>query len=83
LPEGANPLDVRYNVINWVHRSTRGWSTGASLIDPRTGEITADTVENYALPNPLDPSRFAGLQEASRKVRPNPICRPQTPRSRV
>lgn len=39
LPEGADPMDVRYNVINWVHRSTRGWSYGASVTDPRTGEI--------------------------------------------
>jgi len=39
LPEGANPLDVRYNMIQWVHRSTRGWSYGASVRDPRTGEI--------------------------------------------
>ena len=39
LPEDADPLDVRYNVIQWVHRSTRGWSYGASVIDPRTGEI--------------------------------------------
>jgi hypothetical protein len=39
LPEDADPMDVRYNVINWVHRSTRGWSYGASVIDPRTGEI--------------------------------------------
>jgi len=39
LPEGADPLDVRYNVIQWVHRSTRGWSYGSSVIDPRTGEI--------------------------------------------
>ena len=39
LPEGASPLDVRYNVINWVHRSTRGWSSGATVTDPRTGEI--------------------------------------------
>lgn len=39
LPEGADPLDIRYNVINWVHRSTRGWSYGSSVIDPRTGEI--------------------------------------------
>ena len=39
LPEEADPMDVRYNVINWVHRSTRGWSYGASVIDPRTGEI--------------------------------------------
>ena len=39
LPEDADPMDIRYNVINWVHRSTRGWSYGASVIDPRTGEI--------------------------------------------
>lgn len=39
LPEDADPMDVRYNVINWVHRSTRGWSYGASVVDPRTGEI--------------------------------------------
>ena len=39
LPEGADPMDIRYNVIQWVHRSTRGWSYGASVIDPRTGEI--------------------------------------------
>lgn len=39
LPEGVSPLDVRYNVINWVHRSTRGWSYGGSVVDPRTGEI--------------------------------------------
>lgn len=39
LPEGADPMDVRYNMINWVHRSTRGWSYGSSVTDPRTGEI--------------------------------------------
>ncbi len=39
LPDGADPLDVRYNVINWVHRATRGWSYGAGVIDPRSGEI--------------------------------------------
>ena len=39
LPNDADPLDVRYNVIQWIHRSTRGWSYGASIIDPRTGEI--------------------------------------------
>ena len=39
LPEDADPMDVRYNLINWVHRSTRGWSYGASVTDPRTGEI--------------------------------------------
>ncbi|MBD3297918.1 MAG: DUF5117 domain-containing protein [candidate division Zixibacteria bacterium] len=39
LPEDADPLDVRYNTIQWVHRSTRGWSYGGGVIDPRTGEI--------------------------------------------
>ena len=39
LPENADPLDARYNVIQWIHRSTRGWSYGASVTDPRTGEI--------------------------------------------
>jgi len=39
LPEGVHPLDSRYNVIQWVHRQTRGWSYGASVSDPRTGEI--------------------------------------------
>lgn len=39
LPEDADPLDVRYNVIQWVHRSTRGWSYGSTITDPRTGEI--------------------------------------------
>ena len=39
LPVDADPMDIRYNVINWVHRSTRGWSYGSTVIDPRTGEI--------------------------------------------
>jgi hypothetical protein len=39
MPEDADPMDVRYNVIQWVHRSTRGWSYGSSVSDPRTGEI--------------------------------------------
>ncbi|WP_244390179.1 zinc-dependent metalloprotease [Pseudoalteromonas sp. KAN5] len=39
LPDNADPMDIRYNVIQWVHRATRGWSYGSSVIDPRTGEI--------------------------------------------
>ncbi|MAN85931.1 MAG: peptidase [Algoriphagus sp.] len=38
-PEGMDLMDVRYNVIQWVHISTRGWSYGSSVRDPRTGEI--------------------------------------------
>jgi hypothetical protein len=44
LPEGADPMDVRYNMINWVHRSSRGWSYGSSITDPRTGEIIKGNV---------------------------------------
>ena len=44
LPEGADPMDIRYNVINWVHRSTRGWSYGSTVLDPRTGEIIKGNV---------------------------------------
>ena len=39
MPEDADPMDVRYNTITWVHRATRGWSYGSSITDPRTGEI--------------------------------------------
>jgi hypothetical protein len=44
LPEDADPMDIRYNMINWVHRSTRGWSYGAGVTDPRTGEIIKGNV---------------------------------------
>ena len=44
LPEGVSSMDIRYNVINWVHRSTRGWSSGGSVTDPRTGEIIKGVV---------------------------------------
>ena len=44
LPEGADPMDVRYNIIQWVHRYTRGWSYGAAITDPRTGEIIKGNV---------------------------------------
>ncbi|MBS3746312.1 MAG: zinc-dependent metalloprotease [Wenzhouxiangellaceae bacterium] len=39
LPEDAHPLDIRYNVVQWVHRQTRGWSYGGGIVDPRTGEM--------------------------------------------
>jgi hypothetical protein len=44
LPEDADPMDLRYNMINWVHRSSRGWSYGGSVVDPRTGEILKGNV---------------------------------------
>jgi hypothetical protein len=44
LPADADPMDVRYNIIQWVHRYTRGWSYGAAVTDPRTGEIIKGNV---------------------------------------
>jgi hypothetical protein len=46
LPEGADPMDIRYNVVNWINRAgtTRAFSSGASYIDPRTGEIIKGVV---------------------------------------
>ena len=44
MPEGADPADVRYNVISWVHRATRGWSYGNAVTDPRTGQIIRGSV---------------------------------------
>ena len=44
LPEGADPMDSRYNIVQWVHRYTRGWSYGWPVADPRTGEIIKGNV---------------------------------------
>jgi len=44
LPVDADPMDIRYNMINWVHRSSRGWSYGGGVTDPRTGEIIKGNV---------------------------------------
>jgi hypothetical protein len=61
LPPGAHPLDVRYNVIQWVHRSTRGWSYGGGVIDPRTGEIVKGHVSLGSLRVRHDILLFEGL----------------------
>jgi hypothetical protein len=61
MPEGADPLDIRYNVINWVDRATRGWSYGASVTDPRTGEIIKGSVLLGALRVRQDMLIFEGL----------------------
>ena len=65
LPPDADPMDVRFNVINWVHRSTRGWSYGASVVDPRTGEIIKGNVSLGSLrirQNILIDSGLAGTE---------------------
>jgi hypothetical protein len=61
LPDGADPMDIRYNMINWVHRSTRGWSSGATVADPRTGEILKATVTLGSLRDRQDYLIFEGL----------------------
>jgi hypothetical protein len=61
LPDGADPMDIRYNMINWVHRSTRGWSSGGSVDDPRTGEIIKATVTLGSLRDRQDYLIFEGL----------------------
>ena len=61
LPAGADPMDIRYNMINWVHRSTRGWSSGATVTDPRTGEIIKATVTLGSLRDRQDYLIFEGL----------------------
>ena len=61
LPPDIDPMDIRYNMINWVHRSTRGWSTGGSVADPRTGEILKGTVTLGSLRVRQDYMIFEGL----------------------
>jgi hypothetical protein len=61
LPPGADPMDIRYHMINWVHRSTRGWSMGGTVSDPRTGEIIKATVTLGSLRDRQDYLIFEGL----------------------
>jgi len=61
LPEGVDPLDVRYNVIQWVHRATRGWSYGGGVVDPRTGEMIKGHVTLGSLRIRQDRLLFEGL----------------------
>jgi len=61
LPDDADPMDIRYNMINWVHRSSRGWSYGASITDPRTGEIIKGQVTLGSLRVRQDYLIFTGL----------------------
>jgi len=66
LPEGAHPLDARYNVIQWVHRSTRGWSYGGGVTDPRTGEMIKGHVLLGSQRVRQDRLLFEGLAGADR-----------------
>ncbi len=66
LPPGADPLDVRYNVVQWVHRSTRGWSYGGGVTDPRTGELLKGHVTLGSLRVRQDRLIFEGLEGAEK-----------------
>ncbi|WP_430422878.1 zinc-dependent metalloprotease [Phenylobacterium sp.] len=72
LPEGADPLDVRYNVINWVNRATRGWSYGQVVADPRTGEIVKGSVLLGSLRVRQDMLIFEGLVGADESGKGGP-----------
>jgi hypothetical protein len=65
LPDGVDPLDVRYNVVNWVDRATRGWSYGQVIADPRTGEIVKGSVLLGALRVRQDVLIYEGLVGAA------------------
>ncbi len=77
LPEDADPLDVRYNVIQWVHRQTRGWSYGGSVVDPRTGEILKGHVTLGSLRVRQDRLLFdglAGVEHTGRGTDDDPVA---------
>lgn len=61
LPDTADAMDIRYNMVNWVHRSSRGWSYGASITDPSTGEIIKGQVTLGSLRVRQDYLIFTGL----------------------
>jgi len=66
LPPGANPMDARFNVVQWVHRSTRGWSYGGGITDPRTGEMLQGHVTLGSLRIRQDRLIFEGLAGADK-----------------
>ncbi|ADG08994.1 DUF5117 domain-containing protein [Caulobacter segnis] len=72
LPEGVDPMDARYNVVNWIHRQTRGWSTGTTVVDPRTGEIVRGVVQLGSLRVRQDRMIFEGLVGADKTGKGGP-----------
>ena len=64
LPEGVDPMDARYNVVQWENRNERGWSIGGSLGDPRTGEILKAQARMDSHRARTDYNLYAGLMGA-------------------
>jgi hypothetical protein len=83
LPEGADPMDIRYNMINWVHRSTRGWSYGGAVTDPRTGEMLKGHVLLGSLRLEQDYMIFQGLLSPYAKGDEKPVAMEQAAIMRV
>ncbi|MEK0431561.1 MAG: hypothetical protein RL139_1365 [Gemmatimonadota bacterium] len=65
LPAGADPMDARYNLVYWIHRSGPGPSVGPSITDPRTGEIVRTVVRMDAWRSLIDYNIYAGLVPAA------------------
>lgn len=65
LPEGVDPMDARYNVVQWENRNERGWSVGGTLDDPRTGEIIKGMARLDSHRARTDYNLYAGLMGAS------------------
>ena len=76
-------MDIRYNMINWVHRSTRGWSSGATIADPRTGEIIKATVTLGSLRDRQDYLIFEALLAPYKNGTENPAILTQTALARI
>lgn len=64
LPEGVDPMDIRYNVVQWENRNERGWSIGGALGDPRTGEIIKGMARMDSHRARTDYNLYAGLMGA-------------------
>ena len=68
LPEGVDPMDARYNVVQWENRNERGWSIGGALSDPRTGEILKGMARLDSHRERTDYNLYAGLMGAGRSA---------------
>ena len=65
LPEGVDPMDARYNVVQWENRNERGWSVGGALTDPRTGEMIKGMARLDSHRARTDYNLYAGLMGAN------------------
>jgi hypothetical protein len=71
LPAGADPMDARYNMLMWVHRTGPGPSVGPSYSDPRTGEILRAVVRMDAWRSLIDYNIWAGTVPTFGAAGPN------------